>query len=190
MFRLKIRAKTRDATFTYRMGAGFAGDVNRTHPASIEPVLLDQTVGATPTGYGIPVLYSANNLGVRMINPATDAAITRIDGILVRPYPFQQATATGVYASVPFSSGANANFGGVIPYVGDILKSGYIMVFVVGTPAKGAPVFIWVAAASGNHVVGGWEAVASGANTIQLDGKSYFNGPPDANGITELVYNA
>jgi hypothetical protein len=60
----------------------------------------------------------------------------------------------------------------------------------VGTPAKGAPVFIWVAAASGNHVVGGWEAVASGANTIQLDAKSYFNGPPDANGITELVYNA
>jgi hypothetical protein len=125
-----------------------------------------------------------------MINPATDGAITSIDGILVRPYPFQQATAQGVYASVPFSQGSNANFGGVIPYVGDILKSGYIMVFVNGTPAKGGPVYIWVTAASGLHVPGGWEAAASAGNTIQLTGKTYFNGPPDANGITELVFNA
>lgn len=186
---MKIRAKTRDATFTYRMGAGFAGDVNRIHPASIEPVLLDQTAGATPNAYGIPVLYSANNLGVRMINATTDAAITKIDGILVRPYPFQQATAQAVYGSVPFSTGATSGFGGVIPFVGDILKSGYVMVFVVGTPAKGAPIFLWVAAPSGNHVTGGFEAVASGANTIQLVSNSYFNGPPDANGITEIAYN-
>lgn len=37
------RRRTHDATnaFPFRMNTGFAGDVNRTHPASIEPCLID-----------------------------------------------------------------------------------------------------------------------------------------------------
>jgi hypothetical protein len=31
------RARTLDAAITYRMGAGYPGDVNRAHPASIIP---------------------------------------------------------------------------------------------------------------------------------------------------------
>ena len=42
----KTRQKTRDVAFTFRMGAGFAGDVNRTHPASIEPVMIECMAGA------------------------------------------------------------------------------------------------------------------------------------------------
>jgi hypothetical protein len=34
--------KVRDVAFTYRMGAGFAGTVNRSHPASINHFLVKQ----------------------------------------------------------------------------------------------------------------------------------------------------
>jgi hypothetical protein len=164
----------------YRMGAGFAGDVNRTHPASIEPCLIDPTT--PPTFFGEPVVVDATSQGVRALK-ATDTALDAVYGIAVRPYPFQQSTAT---------AGAPATLGAATPPTTqpiDVLRSGYIMVPVVGAAVKGGRVFVWIAAASGAHVQGGFEIAASGSNTIALDEKSYFNGSPDANGLVELGYN-
>lgn len=173
------RAKTRDIAITYRMQAGFQGDVNRTHPASIEPCLIDAS--APPTAYGQGVLVDPTTQGVRPL-VAGDQALTAIYGVTVRPYPLQ--------------AGSTTNFGATVigpatpPVTGpmDILRSGYIMVPVVGSPVKGGAVYIWTAASSGSHVQGGFEAVSPAGNGMQVVG-SYFNGGPDANGICELEFN-
>ena len=175
--------RTHDAAFTFRMPTGFAGDVNRVHPASIEPCLID--VNAPPTAYGQAVLVDATTQGVR---PYTlgDTAVAPY-GVTVRPYPLQQASATNY--------GAVALGGVQAPPAAqpvDVLKSGYILVplqnFGVNNAVKGGAVFIWVAASAGNHVQGGFESVTGGGNTVSLT-NCYFNGPAGADGIAELAFN-
>lgn len=168
-----------DAMFEYRMGAGFPGEVNRTHPASIEPVLTDTT--NPPTAYGHPVLIDATSGGIRKVL-ASDSGVTEIYGILVRPYPVQQASASNfgaatIGAATPPTTG-----------VQDALKDGYITVKVpAGASAKkDGQVYVWIAADSGSHVSGGFEAAASGGNTIALK-NAKFNGTPDAQGNVEVV---
>lgn len=175
------RFQTRDVAFNYRMPAGFAGDVNRTHPASIEPCLLDPT--NPPTFYGQAVVVNSASQGVRKVGVVDDHALTDIYGVTVRPYPTQQQ-----------SGGMSAPFGaGAIPAAQpvDVLKSGYIMVPVLGTPVKGGQVFVWALPSSGAHVAGGFESAATADSTIALPLNSYtFNGGPDASGICELIVRA
>jgi hypothetical protein len=183
------RMRTRDDAFKFRMGAGFLGDVNRTHPASIEPALQSNTPA---TAFGQPVVIAADTTnGVRPLAPG-DNGLTAIFGITVRPYPLQAATAPNDFGGTQSAGGAITQ-GGTPPAKGaiDILKSGYIIGKLSGgtQPAKGGAVFIWVAASSGNHVQGGFEAAATGGSTMALDAKSYFNGPSDANGNVEVAFN-
>jgi hypothetical protein len=176
------RSRTRDVAFTYRMGAGFAGDVNRTHPFSVEPCLID--AAAPPLGYGLAVLVDPTTNGVRQM-AAGDSGGTYIYGVTVRPYPTQQQ-----------SGGMSSAFGSVAPPVSgviDVAKIAYIMVPIVntgGTPAaKGGAVFVWVAASGGGHLQGGFETAATGGSTIALPNyMATFNGPADASGIGELVF--
>jgi hypothetical protein len=178
------RAKTRDVAFPFRMGAGFPGDVNRTHPASIEACLIDAS--APPTAYGQAVVTDATTNGVRPV-AAGDSAITAVWGFTVRPFPIQ--------ASTGGSFGAAAIGAATPPTVGaiDVCRSGYMMsVLNVGSaqPTKGAPVYIWYAATSGNHIQGGLETQNTGGSTLQLDPNRYsFNGPADANGNVEVCVN-
>ena len=174
------RAVTHDVAFTYRMGAGFAGDVNRTHPASIEPTLLNQT--NPPTRYGDPVIVNTADGTVRRLI-ATDTAVTRIYGVLVRPFPTQQTTSSGNYGAAPLGDAAPPTG---VQVVQDTLRLGYILSKVVGTPTKDGAVFVWIAATSGNNIQGGFQAAASGGNTVAIT-NARFNGPPDANGVTEVV---
>lgn len=178
------RAKTRDVAFLYRMGAGSPGDVNRTHPASIEPCLMDTT--NPPALFGVPVVVNPTSQGVRGVLVA-DFGATTVYGIAVRSYPIQQSSATN-FGAIPFGTGA--------PAAGqplDVLRSGYIMVQLPAgapTPKKGGAVFIWAAATTGVHVLGGFESVTSAGNTIALDpSRTTFNGSPDANGVVEIVFN-
>lgn len=180
------RRMTHDVAITYRMGAGFAGDINRVHPFHAEPALADPTNPPTLTGQ--PVIAVAASNGVRALL-ATDTALTAIYGITVREYPTQPNS------SVLFGSLSTQGFGGA-GNVGPaqaltILRSGYIMVKVSGSVAvaKGGAVHVWIAASSGTHVQGGFEAVATAGSTIPLDAKSSWNGPADANGIAELAFN-
>lgn len=178
----KIRMKTRDVAIQFRMGAGFPGDVNRTHPASIEPCLIDSS--APPTAYGQGVLVDSTTQGVRPF-VAGDVALTEAYGVTVRPYPFQQ------------SSGSNfgaATLGAAVPPVAgemDVLRSGYIMTKLSGgvNPVKGGLVTIWTAASAGAHVQGGFEAaVTGGSSTPALPGVT-FNGVPDSSGNVEIAFN-
>lgn len=180
---LRGRAYTRDVAYSYRMPAGFGGDINRTHPASVEPVLWDTT--SPPTYAGQAVVVDATSKNVRACGVVDDSALTDIYGVAVRVYPVQQQ-----------SGGMSASFGNAAPPAnqpGDVLKSGYIMVPVsnLGVPAKGGQVFVWAKPNSGNHVQGGFEVQAVGGSTIALPLNSYsWNGGPDANGVAELIVRA
>lgn len=179
-----IRAKTRDVAFPFRMGAGFAGDVNRTHPATIEPVVTSATV--PPTAFGQACLVDTATNTVRAM-AAGDTALTTVYGVLVRPYPFQQVSATN-YGAAPFGSA-----GGPGPSaLADVLRSGYIMVQIpaaqASVPTKNGAAFVWVAVNSGQHVQGNFEAQATGGSTAAL-ANATFNGPADATGVVELMFN-
>jgi len=167
-----MRARTCDVAFTFRMGAGSAGTVNRLHPADIMPSLMDTT---TPIRrYGDPAIAVSTG-GYRGILAADQAAGTKINGVLVRSYPTQQANLSQALGDgVPPTSG-----------IIDILVEGNIMVKVVGAPTKRSQAFVWAAASTGSHVLGGFEAAATGGSTMALT-NAYFNGPADANGVAEL----
>lgn len=177
------RAAVRDVNFQFRMPAGFAGDVNRTHPCNIEPALID--VNAPPLLYGQPVIGDATTQGVRPFVAGDVTTPVVAWGATVRPNP-QQSNPSA-------SFGAPSSIGGEIPPTSgviDILKSGYIMAKVVGSPVKFGQVYVWIAVASGAHVQGGLEAAAGtpGTNTALLTGW-FFNGGADTNGIAEIVVN-
>lgn len=178
------RARTQDNnSFTYRMGAGFPGDVNRTHPASILPGLMDAT---SPIGlYGDPCLIDGTSHNYRAFIAGDGSATpTKLAGVLVRPYPTQQQ-----------SGGMTSTIGTGSPPTGtpatpiDVLTMGYIMAkcnnFGVNAPVKGGAVFVWCAASSGAHVQGGFEAAANSTNTVPVT-NAFWNGPTDANGVTEI----
>ena len=165
-------------SFKYRMGAGIPGDVNRSHPASIEPNFNDASVPVLSAG--LACLVNAGKNGVRQV-ASGDTAVTKIYGVAVRPYPTQDTGTT-----YPFGGQAH----GLEPLPAasnvDVLRSGYINVPIVGTPGKNDPVYVWVAAASGAHIQGGFEASSSGGNTAAIT-NAFFNGAPDSNGYGEIV---
>ena len=188
------RAPTRDTVtgtaISYRMAAGFPGAVNRSHPVSIEPCLIDSS--APPLLYGQAVLVDATTQGVRIM--ATGDLVSSSPytiypyGVTVRPYPLQQnSTTPALYTAVPPTSG----------YI-DVMKSGYIMIGFNksgSAPVKGAQVYLWLAATSGAHIVGGWETAAGtpGTNTnlVGVPGLGYYyQGGWDANDTGELAFNA
>lgn len=180
---MKTRMKTRDVAFTFRMGAGFEGDVNRTHPASIEPALIN--AAAPPTAYGQPVLVDATSHGVRPFVAGDQSnTVAAGYGMTVRPYPTQQSSA---------SNFGEATLGSAVPPatgVIDVLRAGYIMAKLPagGTPVKGGLVYVWAAASTGLHVQGTIEAAYSAGNTTQLLNAT-FNGSPDASGVVEVAFN-
>lgn len=173
------RAMTHDAAFKYRMNAGFPGDVNRTHPASIVPALQDPT---TPVRlYGDPVLFDATNNSIKGF-VAADTGVTKIKGVLVRPYPTQQQ-----------SGGMSSSIGAAAPggarTVQDYIEDGFVLVkcnnAAAGAPTKGGAVFVWCAASAGNDVQGGFTGRASTGNTAAI-ANAEFTGPADADGIAEI----
>lgn len=177
------RRFTCDVAFPFRMGSGFPGDVNRTHPASIEPTIMSNT--PVPF-YGFPVVIAADGTnGVRPLG-AGDGALTTIYGVAVRPFPQQQATGASAFGAQAFGVGVPpAN----VPV--DVLRQGYITVQLPSDSAivaKGGPVFVWTAASAGTHTQGGFEGTNPAGNGIALAPTRYmFNGPQDASGFAEVV---
>lgn len=171
----RTRAHTQDISFTYRMGAGFPGDINRVHPFSAIPGLINQTL--PPRLYGDPVLYDGTN-GFRGFQTTDATTPVKIAGVAVRPYPTQQS-----------SGGMTSTFGVGVPALNqplDVLQDGFIMAKVNGStlPVKGGGVWVYVAASNGAHVLGGFEAAAG--TSLLLVSNAEWVGPPDANGIAEL----
>lgn len=180
----KNRFRFRDVAFAFRMGAGFAGDVNRTHPAAIEAALQDATNPVNK--FGVPVLINASANSVRAI-AAGDASATAIlpFGFSVRPFPVQASTA-GAFGATSFNSGIPQATGAI-----DILRNGLIMgqLNTGATAVKGGAIYVWCAATTGNHIQGGLESVANAGNTALLDPRYTYNGPADATGVVEISVN-
>lgn len=172
------RAYVGDAAIKYRMDGGYPGDVNRTHPFSVLPAQMDAT--SPVSRYGVAVLFGVNT--VRGVITSDQAGVTKIKGVLVRPYPTSQTT-----------GGMTASFGTATPPGGnnvvDYIEDGFVLVKIdniaAGTPTKGSAVFVWATATSGNDIQGGFRAAASAGNTCAIT-NAEFNGPPDANGVCEL----
>lgn len=182
--RFKVRDSINPSAFPFRMGAGSAGTVTRTHPASISAYLNDPTYPLTL--FGQAVLANPTENDVRAVL-TSDSAITDLFGVSVRPYPF---------AGTPIASvGAPSNFGGEGPAPSlpvDVLRSGSILVPVSGSPdnvALGGTVYLWTSASAGDHVLGGFEADDGGSDTATLVSGILWGGPPDANGIAELLFH-
>lgn len=167
--------------FTFRMGAGFPGDVNRTHPVSILPCLIDSN--APPTAYGQAVVVDPTTQGVRPL-VAGDSGLTDVYGVTVRPYPLQQNSVNPAFGS------------GTPPTTGiiDVCNSGFITV-VLGDGTltgalKGGTVYIWYATSTGHHVQGGFEASNTGGSTLALTFQAaLFNGVQDGSGFVELQFH-
>lgn len=174
----RVRAHTQDIAYGFRMPTGFPGDPNRTHPFSILPGLVNVTT--PPRLFGDPVLIDTATNSYRGLTAAdaSDSNAINIDGVAVRPYPTQQTT-----------GGMTASIGTGVPATNqpiDVLNEGFIMVKVnSGTPTKKGPVFVWAAASTGAHVLGGFETAFSAGNTVQIE-NAFFNGPPGTDGVTEL----
>lgn len=176
--------KTRDVAFQYRMGAGFAGTVNTSHPATIRGFLKDPT--NPPTFFGQAVAINPASNGVRSYVAGDSTTPTTVFGVIVRPFPFLGSTPpTGAYAGTAFGTGQLPD--GAV----DVLLSGFIMVSVVGSPTNGSACYIWDAVSSPPHVQSGWEASAPGSNGFAVTNplSTQFASPPDANGIAELRFN-
>lgn len=167
--------RTHDISFGYRMPAGFPGDVNRTHPASIVPGIMNTTVQA-PRLFGDPVVIDTATNSYRGVT-AGDITTFAVDGFVVRPYPTQQTT-----------GGLTASIGGGAPSINqpvDVLSDGFIMAkCYVGAPLKGGAVYVYTGVSTGSHVQGGLEAAAVANAT--LISNAFWNGPADSNGVTEL----
>lgn len=176
-----FRARTCDVAFGYRMGGNFAGEVNRMHPASILPGLMDTT--DVFRAYGEPALLTTSNTyrGVKAADGSASPTVTA--GIIVRPYPTQQT-----------SGGMSASLGAAVPPtsgVADFLRDGYICVQTKVSVAvkKGDPVYVRCAATSGADIQGQYRPSADGTNTVQLTNCT-FMGPADANGVAEIEVRA
>lgn len=175
-----VRARTHDVAYTYRMPAGFPGDVNRTHPASILP--RNMSTAAPVVAYGYPGLYDGATATFRAVGLA-DSAITKIDGILVRPFPTQQTV-----------GGMTSTIGAATPPVGpavvDVLEQGFIIVqlsdFAAAPPQLGGPVYIWTSASTGTHVLGGFEAADGGSDTATITNARFASSGTDNVGVTEI----
>lgn len=180
------RMRVRDATaITYRMGAGFPGDVNREHPFNVEAALI--CAATPPLYYGQAVVIDAASQGVRPL-AAGDQALTAVYGVTVRPFPIQ--------SSVPGNNYAAATIGAATPPatgVIDVLRSGSIMILLPAgqTPVKGNPARVWTAASAGAHVQGLFEVTDPAGNGMTIaDTKTTYNGGVDSSGVGELLFNA
>lgn len=174
-----------DSTIKFRMDAGKPGDITRTHPVTVEPVLVGALgVGGSQAIFGLPVILDAAN-GARSFG-AADTAVTVVLGFTARPFPTQQRSGGD---SAALGSGTPPAAGGVV----GVLRAGYmsgLLNDITAVIVKGAPVFVWCAADNGVHKQGGLEVLASGGNTAALDPNRYsFNGPCDAKGNVELCVN-
>lgn len=182
------KAKTKDIAIQYRMAAGFPGDVSRTHPVDILPRVADSTNPPTLAGQG--VIYDTTSGNVRPLS-AGDGSITSLLGVTVRTFPFQQATTSANFGATPIGGSALPVSGSV-----DILERGFVIVQVPQgqTPSTaaagglGGVVYIWIAASTGSHVQGGFEAVASSGNTATISNAHFVSGA-DSNGYVEMSFN-
>jgi len=135
--------------YTFRMPAGFAGDLQRAEVATIESQQIDSNT--PPNAFGVPVKL----VGGKLQPIAAGDAASVVYGFYLRPYPIQGNGTDPLGTSTPPTSGN-----------GDVLRRGYSNVQLNGTTAaaKNGPVYMRVGNASTGKPIGGIEAAAE--NTV------------------------
>lgn len=153
--------------FLYRMPSGIPGDVSRKSQSTIESHISSGTFG----GLGVFGKF----VGGKFV--PLEAADKEVYGLLVRSYPTQSAT---------------DSFGNAVPQSGtmqDVLRRGYMTVKCnAGTAKASNTIFVRVNAGTPAKPVGGIEAVADAANTIELK-NAIFMHDADAQGNVEISFN-
>lgn len=142
---------------TNSMPAGIAGDI----ASSGDFVIEGHVQSSTPVAaFGLPAKFSAGKLtGITTGDDAADVA-----GFLVRQAPSPIAIANDLGSDVP-AAGEHVN----------LMVRGYMTVKVnAGTAALNGSVFVRVDTAAPSTPIGGVEAVADGANTIELTGAKFM----------------
>lgn len=156
--------------YLYRAPSGVAGDVTRQQDTIVESGLLNSA--KAPTAFGAPVKIVSGKF--EKIE-ASDAA-TVFAGILSRIAP-----AIAGDTAETFASGTpNAKS------VQGVVVKGYVNVkCAIGTPVRGAAVYMRVTAASGK-AVGDLEATADDSNNVALAGVTWAVDGKDADGVAEI----
>lgn len=152
------------------MTAGFAGSYSR-QPDMI--VVTRPAGGSANIPFGAPLVYSDGAV-VQMGASATAAQFVGVAGREIKSSLTYLEQSPGEYApGDPVS----------------VFERGSIQVYCQReTPALGGAVYVRITAnpTYETAVVGGFEAAADSSNTVQLT-NCQWGGPPDANGIAELV---
>ncbi|QHI29019.1 hypothetical protein AhaeINNSZ174_05825 [Acinetobacter haemolyticus] len=157
--------------FLYRMPSGIPGDVSRKSQSTIE----SHPVGAQFAAFGLFGKISTANGKFVPLEAADTADV--IYGLFVRAYPTQSAQ-NELGKAVPQPNG-----------IQDVLRRGYMTVKCnAGTAKKAGTVYVRVSAGTEAKPVGGIEAAADGANSIELE-NAFFMHDADAQGNVEISFN-
>ena len=155
-------------SFLYRMPSGIPGDVSRKSHSTIESHMIAGQFAA----FGL--FGKINAAGDFTLLEAGDADVY---GLLVRSYPTQTAQ-NELGKAVPYNSG-----------ICDVLRRGYMTVKCnAGTAKKAGKVYVRVAAGNDLKPIGGIEAAADAANTVELKNVMFMH-DADAQGNVEISYN-
>lgn len=156
--------------------AGVPGDVTRVDVSVVEPAMLQPLAGVYAQAFGAPLKYVTG--GVAQIAAGDTAA--SFAGLLVREVP-------------SMSGNTNAGFTGDIPnplFVQGLLVKGYMAVIcTVGTPVRGAPVYMRVVAAtSPTRNIGDLEATldTTAGNNVLLPNVTWASDGKDTNNNAEI----
>lgn len=137
---------------------GIPGDITRTDETNVEPIMLVAASTVFAQAFGIPLKYVAG--GAQQFNGGAETAAS-FAGVLVREVP-----------SIAGTAASDLTFDGTVPnplQPQGMAVRGYVSVKCTqGTPARGGIVYVRIAAGSGLRVVGAFEAVSDGGNSVAL----------------------
>lgn len=156
--------------YLHRAPSGVAGDVTRQQDTVVESGLLNAS--AAPAAFGAPVKIVSGKF--EKIASGDDAA--DFFGILSRIAPAISGDTAQTFASGTPNTDS----------VQGIVVKGYVNVkCAVGTPVRGAAVYMRVVAATGK-AIGDLEATADSTNSVALTGVTWAVDGKDADGVAEI----
>lgn len=157
-------------TIGIMMNAGYAGTQSRTADAIIQNRVADGAIS-----FGQAVILTADNRW-KLVGAGTTAEM--VAGIAVRE----------VVQANTFDPQSNPDYMDKQPC--DVMTRGNCTIKCQrGTPVSGAAVYVRIAVNDTypDAIIGGFEASADGANTIQVPNIEWTTGVMDANNMTEVT---
>lgn len=154
----------------YRAPAGVQGDITRPDDTIVESAFIDPA--GAPETFGCAVKMVVGKIKAMTTGDTAD----KFYGVLSRVAP-----------SIGGNLGEGYMDGKPNPAAPQgVVVKGYVNVkCTVGTPLRGAPVYVRVTAATGK-AVGDFEANSDGANSVKLENVIWAVAGKDENGLAEI----